>query len=59
MHRRHFLHTSAAAASTLALGGCPAPAPPLPGGFAGIDIARGHQVRDLLARGPLPAPAST
>jgi glycine/D-amino acid oxidase-like deaminating enzyme len=37
--------------------GCdPAPRT-LAGGFAGIDMARGHQLRDLLAQGTLPAPA--
>ena len=43
------------AAATL-LAGCTAP-PALAGGFTGADMARGHQLRDLLASATLPAPA--
>ncbi len=58
MQRRLFLTAAAtaagAAASTLA--GCGAPRA-LAGGFTGVDMARGHQLRDLLKSGNLPAPA--
>jgi len=53
MQRRQFLATAAASA----LAGCQEAPRTLEGGFAGIDMARGHRLRDLLARGPLPAPA--
>ena len=54
MQRRLFL--TAAAASPL--GGCISPDASLPGGFTGVDMARGHQLRDLLPQsGNLPAPA--
>ena len=56
LQRRQFV-AGAAALATAALGGCDRAAPPLEGGFAGIDMARGHQLRDLLAQGTLPAPA--
>ena len=56
LQRRQFV-AGAAALATAALGGCDRAAPPLAGGFAGIDMARGHQLRDLLAQGTLPAPA--
>jgi len=52
MQRRQFLNT----ASLLALAGCESARPDLPGGFTGIAVERGHQVRDLLARGRVPAP---
>lgn len=55
MQRRTFLATAAATAGTLV--GCAREAPALDGGFAGVDMARGHALRDLLARGQLPAPA--
>ncbi len=41
MKRRAFL----GAASALALAGCDAP-PAIEGGFTGIDVARGHALRD-------------
>ena len=53
MQRRQFLATAAAAA----LGGCHAAPHTLDGGFTGIDLARGHQLRDRLKSGNLPAPA--
>ena len=57
MQRRHFLTAAASAATAVLSSGCdPAPRT-LAGGFAGIDMARGHQLRDLLAQGTLPAPA--
>ena len=57
MQRRHFLTATASAATAVLSSGCdPAPRT-LAGGFAGIDMARGHQLRDLLAQGTLPAPA--
>src|SRR3990167_9508318 len=53
MQRRQFL----AAAAASALAGCQDTPRTLAGGFSGIDLARGHQLRDLLKTGPLPAPA--
>ena len=53
--RRQFLGATAATAATL-LAGCNAPRV-LDGGFTGIDLARGHQLRELLKSGHLPAPA--
>ena len=50
--RRQFLGATAA---TL-LAGCDAPRV-LEGGFTGIDLARGHQLRELLIGGTIPAPA--
>ena len=47
MQRRQFL----AATSALALAACRQSAPDLPGGFTGIDMARGHQLRERLAQG--------
>ena len=44
-----------ATAATL-LAGCDTPRV-LDGGFTGIDMARGHQLRDVLASGTIPAPA--
>lgn len=52
MQRRHFLGSAAAAL----LAGCQSPPPALEFAFAGIDLERGHALRDLLAQGPLPAP---
>lgn len=52
MQRRHFLGSAAAAL----LAGCQPPPPALEFVFAGIDLERGHALRDLLAQGPLPAP---
>lgn len=56
LQRRQFV-AGAAALATAALGGCERTTPPLLGGFTGIDMARGHQLRDLLKTGRLPAPA--
>ena len=53
MQRRHFL----AAAAASALAGCDDAPRALEGGFTGTDMARGHQLRDLLHTGSLPAPA--
>ena len=53
MQRRQFLATAAATA----LVGCHDAPRTLAGGFTGIDLARGHQLRDLLKTGQLPAPA--
>ena len=55
MQRRHFLHATAVTAAAL-LAGCKAPRA-LAGGFTGVDMARGHRLRDLLKSGHLPAPA--
>ena len=52
MQRRHFLGSAAAAL----LAGCQPPPPALEFAFAGIDLERGHALRDLLAQGPLPVP---
>lgn len=54
MQRRQFLAT--AAASALAAGCHDAPRT-LEGGFTGIDMVRGHALRDLLKTGTLPEPA--
>ena len=54
MQRRQFLATAAAAT---ALAGCHEAPRTLQGGFAGIDLARGHALRDLLQSGKLPAPS--
>jgi len=56
LQRRQFV-AGAAALATAALGGCERAAAPLLGGFTGIDITRGHQLRDLLKTGNLSAPA--
>ena len=56
LQRRQFV-AGAAALATTALCGCERTTPPLLGGFTGIDMARGHQLRDLLTTGHLPAPA--
>ncbi|GKT23578.1 FAD-dependent oxidoreductase [Acidovorax sp. SUPP3334] len=50
MQRRQFLAASATSAAAAALAGCGAP-PELDGGFAGIDMARGHALRDRLQKG--------
>ena len=52
LQRRHFLGSAAAAL----LAGCQPPPPALEFAFAGIDLERGHALRDLLSQGPLPAP---
>ena len=52
MQRRQFLATAAATA----LAGCHDAPRTLQGGFAGIDLARGHALRDRLQSGKLPAP---
>ncbi|RZJ09977.1 MAG: hypothetical protein EON50_16240 [Acidovorax sp.] len=58
MQRRHFLATAAASATTaVLLPGCDEAPRVLQGGFAGIDMARGHALRDLLKTGTLPEPA--
>ena len=53
MQRRQFLATAAVGA----LAGCDGAPRPLDGGFNGIAMERGHQLRDLLKAGTLPAPA--
>ena len=56
MQRRHFLATAAAStAAAVLLPGCDKAPRVLEGGFTGIDMARGHQLRDLLKTGTLPA----
>ena len=58
MQRRHFLATAAASAAMSVLSsGCDRAPRTLEGGFTGINMARGHALRDLLATGTLPAPA--
>ena len=56
LQRRQFV-AGAAALATATLAGCDRAAPPLEGGFTGIDMARGHQLREWLARGTWPEPA--
>ncbi|MGJ7604836.1 FAD-dependent oxidoreductase [Variovorax sp. LT1R20] len=53
MQRRDFLGV-AGAAGALALAGCEVP-PPIEGGFTGIDVARGHAMRDGTLKGQAPA----
>jgi len=53
MQRRDFLGV-AGAAGALALAGCEVP-PPIEGGFTGIDVARGHAMRDGTLRSQAPA----
>jgi NADPH-dependent 2,4-dienoyl-CoA reductase/sulfur reductase-like enzyme len=58
MQRRHFLATAAAStAAAVLLPGCDKAPRVLEGGFTGIDMARGHQLRDWLKAGSWPAPA--
>ena len=57
MQRRHFL-TAAASAATAVLGvGCTPTSGPLKGGFAGVNMERGHALRDLGKSGSFPAPS--
>ncbi len=46
MKRRDFLAGGAAVSGVLALPGCDQPAREITGGFNGIDVARGHRLRD-------------
>ena len=57
MQRRTFLTAAASAAAASALAACAGEASPLAGGFAGIDMARGHALRKRLKSGNLPPPA--
>lgn len=58
MHRRRFLATAAAtAAATALLPGCDNAPRTLQGGFAGIDMERGHALRDRLKTGAWPEPS--
>ena len=58
MQRRRFLATTtAAAAVSVLLPGCDDAPRTLQGGFAGIDMERGHALRDLLKKGTLPEPS--
>jgi monoamine oxidase len=56
LSRRRWLQTSGAVLGGALLPGCEKPPRTLEGGFTGIDMARGHQLRDLLKTGSLPAP---
>ena len=56
MRRREVLGAGLGAAL---LAGCERSEPPLEGGFAGIDLQRGHALRDRLARGDALAPTAT
>ena len=56
LQRRQFV-AGAAALATATLAGCDHAMPPLEGGFTGIGMARGHQLREWLARGTWPEPA--
>ena len=53
--RRGFLGAAAGAAGALALAGCEAPQPTIEGGFTGIDMARGHAMRDGALKSQAPA----
>ena len=55
MQRREFLGVAAGAAGALALAGCEAPPPPIEGGFTGIDVTRGHAMRDGSLKSAAPA----
>lgn len=58
MQRRQFLATATASAATaVLLPGCDDAPRALQGGFSGINIERGHALRDLLKSGSIPAPA--
>ncbi|MFY3382591.1 FAD-dependent oxidoreductase [Paracidovorax sp. MALMAid1276] len=57
LSRRSLLQAGAAALGGPLLAGCEPPVRALDGGFAGIDMVRGHHLRDLLRTGRLPAPA--
>ena len=58
MQRRQFLATATASAATaVLLPGCDDAPRALQGGFTGVNIERGHALRDLLQSGTLPAPA--
>lgn len=64
MQRRDFirmgLHTACATTATAtALMGCGQAALPLQGGFTGLDIVRGHGLREQMGDGPLRAPTET
>ncbi|MEO5738494.1 MAG: FAD-dependent oxidoreductase [Variovorax sp.] len=52
MRRRDFIGGTT---GVLALGGCEAPLPTIAGGFTGIDVARGHALRDGALRAKAPA----
>jgi monoamine oxidase len=57
MQRRQFLATAASAATAVLLPGCHDAPRELEGGFTGVNIERGHALRDLLQGGNIPAPA--
>lgn len=57
LSRRRLLQAAGALAGGAALAGCDAPPAALEGGFTGIDMQRGHALRDLLKTGALPAPS--
>lgn len=57
MQRRQFLATAASAATAVLLPGCDDAPRELEGGFTGVNIERGHALRDLLQGGTIPAPA--
>ncbi|GAB3365161.1 MULTISPECIES: FAD-dependent oxidoreductase [Giesbergeria] len=56
MQRRHFIASTTTLVSTGLVGCQPAPPPDLPGGFTGINLMRGHALRERLGTGPLPTP---
>lgn len=57
MQRRQFVVTAASAATAVLLPGCDDAPRELEGGFTGVNIERGHALRDLLQGGTIPAPA--
>ena len=58
MQRRQFLATASAGTASALLAACTPPPPTLAGGFTGVNMARGHALRDLLASARLPEPTS-
>ncbi|MDA8455034.1 FAD-dependent oxidoreductase [Acidovorax sp. GBBC 3334] len=51
LRRRHWLQAAGASAAAALLPGCGRPPPPPEGGFTGIDMERGHALRDRLQKG--------
>ena len=54
--RRQMLHAAASLAAGALLPGCGQTASDLPGGYTGIDMQRGHALRDRLRQGDVPQP---
>jgi monoamine oxidase len=56
LRRRQVLQAGAVLAAAAALPGCDKAPRTLEGGFAGIDMERGHALREMLHKGTLPEP---